>query len=346
MNKLTVLCDYKGFFGSKYNANPYLSGFDNNILDAAFRSLNYECNFIKMSEVQMLPLDECRNMKVVYTSIEDKGYFYKDFIEDIILYLAFSGADLIPSHWFLRANNNKVFMELLGRVLLKLPVKLLESMVFGTYEEAMIASENLNYPVIVKEAKGAMSEGVFIAKNKIDFENVVKKASRSKNIKNEVWEVGRSYKYDDYIKESSFRNKFIVQNFIPGLNKDYKLLIFGDRYFIFERPTRKNDFRASGSGNKNYIYGSVVELPSGLLNYAKEVFLQLNVPVLSLDIGYNDTDYYIFEFQVLFFGTVGHLKSDGYYIEQNTHWVFKYEKNDVEYDYACAIDWFLKNRKV
>jgi glutathione synthase/RimK-type ligase-like ATP-grasp enzyme len=346
MNEITVLCDYKGFFGSKYNASPYLSGFDKNTLDEAFRSLSYKCNFLMLSEVQYRKPKDWEGITVVYSSIEDDGYHYKDFIEDIILYLFNCGAELVPSFFYLRSHNNKVYMELLGKVLLKPPVKILESLVFGTFEEAMIASKNLNYPVIVKEAKGAMSEGVFMAKNHIEFENVVKRASRSKNIKNEVWEVGRRYKYDDYIKQSRFRNKFIVQNFIPGLSKDYKLLIFGDRYFIFERPTRKNDFRASGSGNKNYIYGSAVELPSGLLNYAKEVFLQLNVPVLSLDIGYNHTDYYIFEFQVLFFGTVGHLKSDGYYIEQNTHWVFKYEKNDVEYDYACAIDWFLKNRKV
>ena len=97
---------------------------------------------------------------------------------------------------------------------------------------------------------------------------------------------------------------------------------------------------------KNYIYGSAVELPSGLLAFAKEVFLQLNVPHLSLDIGFDKTNFYIFEFQVLYFGTVGHLKSNGFYIEENNEWVFKNQKNELEYDYAYAIDWFIKNRKV
>jgi glutathione synthase/RimK-type ligase-like ATP-grasp enzyme len=42
------------------------------------------------------------------------------------------------------------------------------------------------------------------------------------------------------------------QNFIPNNEYDTRITIIGNRAFGFRRMVRKNDFRASGSGNINY----------------------------------------------------------------------------------------------
>jgi len=44
------------------------------------------------------------------------------------------------------------------------------------------------------------------------------------------------------------RSKFIVQEFIPDLSNDWKVLVFWDKYYVLRRKNRPNDFRASGSG--------------------------------------------------------------------------------------------------
>jgi hypothetical protein len=90
---------------------------------------------------------------------------------------------------------------------------------------------------------------------------------------------------------------------------DWKILIFGSKYYILERKVRKKDFRASGSGNFSYPDN----VPDGLLDYSKLIFDKLNIPFLSLDIGYDDNDFYLIEFQTLHFGTVTIEKSPFYY---------------------------------
>ena len=146
-------------------------------------------------------------------------------------------------------------------------------------------------------------------------------------------------KYQETIGDISIWN---IQEFIQNLKSDYKVLIWGERYYIFERPVRNNDFRASGSGNEKYIYGSHVDLPEGIFNFSKQVFNQLNVPQLSLDIAYDGTTFYIIEYQVIYFGTVGHVLSDGFFLLIKGEWKFIPEKLDLEQVYAESIDFYIK----
>ena len=91
---------------------------------------------------------------------------------------------------------------------------------------------------------------------------------------------------------SKNRKKFIVQNFISGLDNDWKILIYGKYYYVMFRPNKKNDFRASGSGHDNYIYGDKTPIPKGLLTFAKSVYEYLNVPNISLDVAYNGEEFF------------------------------------------------------
>jgi hypothetical protein len=74
---------------------------------------------------------------------------------------------------------------------------------------------------------------------------------------------------------------------IPGLENDWKILCFGDKFFVLRRANRDNDFRASGSGK--FVFRR--DLPKGMLEFALKVYLHLEVPNLSVDIAFNGEFY-------------------------------------------------------
>ena len=67
----------------------------------------------------------------------------------------------------------------------------------------------------------------------------------------------------------------IIQTFIPGLQGDYKVLFFGDKYYMMYRKNREHDFRASGSGNFFPVPENDHE---GLLNFARRVSKEIRLP--------------------------------------------------------------------
>lgn len=342
-NKIYVLTDYKDHFGSKWNATPYRSGFDLKYLEMYFDQNDIKLEFLSISESQNLK--DIEGNIFLYTSSEDQGYYYKSFIEDIILYLEMNGGIVLPSFKYLRANNNKAFMELIRRGFEFEGIRSLSSFAFGTLEELKRLKLLLSYPIVLKKSSGAMSTGVFLAKNEKELFKKVKKLSKAGLYRSRIKDYLRKYKHRGYVPDSPHRSKFVVQEFIPGLDSDYKVLIFGKRYFIFERPTRKNDFRASGSGNQNYIYGSKVECPSGMLDFAQEVYESMDVPQLSIDIAFDGKQFYLIEYQALYFGTVGVVKSDGFYIIHENEWIFQSKKIDLEKIYVDSVLQYINNKR-
>ena len=92
----------------------------------------------------------------------------------------------------------------------------------------------------------------------------------------------------------------IVQPFIPGLHGDYKVLIFGRKYYTLYRKNRENDFRASGSG---FFYDVPLEEHEGLLNFARKITREIDFPIFGMDIAFDGKDYHLLEFQVIHLGT-------------------------------------------
>ena len=191
-----------------------------------------------------------------------------------------------------------------------------------------IDSTHINFPLIVKEPQGAQSRGVYLASNNNRLKKITKRISRFFNLFYDVKDLLRPIRHKGYLRESLYRKKFIIQKFIPNLNHDWKVLIFHDKYFIFSRPTKKNDFRASGSGVEKYKYGSKCEYPNGIFDYARKISKTLNTPTLSLDIAFDGESFHLLEFQALYFGTVGFTKSDVYFkLINNCYYSFKFIKN-------------------
>jgi glutathione synthase/RimK-type ligase-like ATP-grasp enzyme len=335
MKNLLILLDYKGHFESKWNADPYRSGFDLKVLEYFFNKLGYNCLIQKFSEINVND-PKWLDYHIIYTSQEDKNLVYKSFIEDIILALETNNCKVFPSFKYLRANNNKVFMEYLKSKNLNGDV--LHTRSFCALEE--IKKEELIFPLVMKTSEGAMSRGVFLIKNYFDLKLKLKKICNSK-IKFKIKEEIRSLKHKGYKKEDSLIKKIILQPFIPNLDGDFKVLVFGKRYYVVQRKNRKNDFRASGSGEKNYSFGSVAQIPNGLFDYCESIYNRFDCPNLSLDIGYDGEKFFLIEFQSVYFGTGGHNKSNGYYARENDHWSFYQEIIPLEQVYAESLDQFI-----
>jgi glutathione synthase/RimK-type ligase-like ATP-grasp enzyme len=344
MKEIFLLTDYKDHFGSKHNDVPYRSGMDKNLLKRYFAEHDFETKFLKFSDVDFRKMN-FKNKYVLYTSTEDNGYYYKAFIEDIIFSLELAGAKVIPSFKYLHATNNKVFMEKLRDILFPEQALIFNSLSLGSWEELIASKDKVQMPCVIKTFEGASGEGVFLAKNWKELEKITKKISRTRDFKFELWDLCRSFKHKGYMRDSLYRKKYIIQNFITGLKNDWKIYVFGNQYFIFYRPVFKSrGFRASGGGYDNYFYGNDARSPEGIFDFARNIFNKLQVPHASLDIVFDGERFFLLEFQCIYFGTAGILYSKEYSKEQNLKWISQPNVSDIEKVYVESIVEFIENK--
>ncbi len=343
MNKIIFLTDYKNKFGSKHFDTPYRSGMDKDKLIQYFKEVAYEIEFRYLNEVEIHDTT-LQDIPIAYTSSEDIGYRYKSYIEDIVYALELKGSQMIPDYKHFKANNNKVFMELLrdvGGISTNL-----KSKVFGSMSDLEMRIDQVTFPCVFKTAEGASGNGVALVKNKQELYRQVKKSSAGyRNYKQDIRDQLRAVKHKGYIKESIYREKFILQEFIPNLKNDWKVYVFGDRLYTFKRPIQKGrGIKASGGGYDNYLYDLEAEAPEGMFDLVLEVFKKLKVPHLSIDIAYDGKQLYIIEFQSLYFGTAGIPYSKGYFSKKEGNWKFIEEKLEIEKVYADSIVQFLNKK--
>jgi glutathione synthase/RimK-type ligase-like ATP-grasp enzyme len=335
--KIILLLDYQGRFSSKWSAKPYRSGMNLDLLKKEFQLNGYEVEYLHYSDINFRE----RNFNgeiILYTSSEDSDLFYKSYIEDIIYALEMQGANLIPSFKFIKAHHNKVFMEIMRDLSSFKGVKNIQSDHFGTLEDFEYKSETITYPKVFKGASGAVSSSVRMVKSKNEVTRTIKKLCRSKAFSNELWDLGRSFKYKGYKKESKYRKKFILQNFRANMNKDWKIIVFGEKYFVLERKVRKNDFRASGSGLLSYNK----DIPKGLLDYAHAVFKSFNIAFFAMDIGYDGENFCLLEFQAINFGTHTVDTAPFYFEKKDHNWEIINDKTIVEKEFAISVSLFLR----
>jgi len=339
-----ILVDYKGYFGSKQKSTVYRGGMDLDLISKYFNKYGYDTKIHKFSEIDFRK-NNYKDCLFIYTSQEDFGHHYKNYIDDVLFGLELHGAILIPDYKFLKAHNNKVFMEILRKSEQNDSLNNLDSFHFGCIEELMKYKDTIEYPIVIKKSTGAMSKGVYLANSWNELILYAKKASRSNHLFSELKDKIRAIRHNGYIKESKYRNQFVLQEFIPNLKNDWKVLIYGDKYYILYRGIRNNDFRASGSGK--FIFDNESLIPSGIFDYAQSIFDKLNVPMASFDICYDGKSFYLIEFQFVYFGTTTLEKNDCYYIKDNNNeWIKRVEHSELELVYVDSIINYINNNKL
>lgn len=339
MNKrVFLLLDYRDqfYFSTRYRG----ACLDIEKLKRYFKDNGYELIIRRFFEIDFRK-ENYKDEWILYQSSEDPGLYYKDYIEDVLMALYFQGAKLIPDFRFFRAHHNKVFMELLRDTLSVDEIKNITSKGFGTYEEYaksdLIASSDT---YILKPGAGTRSSGIKLLVSNKDKRKYPRNISNTFTFGNLKLFISKLKTGKPFTPMSNNRHKFIIQNFIDGLNGDFRIIVYGEKYYAVFRGNRENDFRASGSGKLNFE----AELPNGLLDYAKKIYKKFGLPFMSLDIGYKDESFYLFEFQCLCLGQYTFEKSKFYYTQTDSGWVRVFETPDIERELTTTVLQYINKK--
>jgi len=351
LKKLIILIDNKSNFQISKPDFKNFRSMDIDKIKRYFVAKGFNTDIKKFHE---LDLDEnYKGVYILYQTSEAAGSFYKRYIEDLIYYLEKWGAIVLPRYEYLKAHHNKVFMELMRAGFKEDSVKTVKSKCFGSWEDAL--NYNPEFPVVIKQASSSGGAGVFLAKDRKEYIKKIKRAGRiliSKNtaglfinyfkillkviIKFLYPSKSRFVEYDT----TPISHSLIIQKFIAGLKGDYKVLVFGSKYYTMYRKNRENDFRASGSGK---FYEVPEKEQEGLLEFARKIASEIDFPIIGMDIGFDEKKYHLLEFQMIHFGTSALQRSKFWYEYHNGKWIRFDGKSDLEEEYSQSIFNFLKN---
>ena len=347
LRDIYLLLNYKGSFGNKYKSAPLYSGFDKTIIKDQFAGFGYKVHFLYSSEIDWK--SDLNGNIFLYSSVEDPGCLYKEYTDDVLYALSLKGAILVPEMQFVKAHHNKVFMEMLRDIVDIPEMKSIQSQHFGALEEfeKTFDHQKDNQNWVLKSAAGASSLGVRLSHNKKELYKYAKELSASHTSwKLRLKELGRRLKYNGYQMTSEYRNKFVIQNFIEGLDNDWKVVVFKDKYYVVQRPNRKNDFRASGSGKSKYFFGAKAQIPDGMFDFAKSIYEGFNVPMISLDIAFKNGQFHLIEMQFVSFGNSCHYYSKEYFHKNGEVWEAIPNTQTIEEIYVDSIVDYIKRNNL
>lgn len=304
--RLLLLVDYRGAFWSAARNMTTTCSMDVPRLRAELTALGHDVEVRQFADLDLSRAD-LPGTPVFYTSSEDAGAHYKRYIESIVFGLRMRGAVPIPDPELLMAHHDKVTMEALRVVLLAGTAGQPASRTFGNFEEFAARPDAWNqWPAVLKPAAGAGSQGVSLVRDRTEFERRARRLSWTPHLREGLREIYFRLRRPGYARRSMHRGGLVIQEFVPGLTGDYKVLRYGRRFFVLGRRNRPGDFRASGGGLLDFDPGSRVDL-TPVLDAALEWSDALGSPFCSLDIAHDPAtrpDPALIEFQCVNFGPV------------------------------------------
>ncbi len=334
---ILVILDSEGKYRQKITQ---YDGIDINIFIKELKKLKYNVEITNFLDVYQ-NLNNIKNKTIIYTASQNVKY--KKYIEDIMFALKDDNI-LVPEFDSLLGQENKAYQELQRK---KLKLDDLKSWTVSDVRE--INNLNLKYPIVIKKPNTCSGKGVYLAKNRNELNKIIAKKFiyrdlnyykliMKKNIMKFINE--KSYKwFSNNINDYNY-SRIVLQEFIPKLTCDYKILVFGDKYYGLLRKTKTGSFIASGSG----IHDFESEIPVEVLNFAKKCYDKLNVPFAGLDIAIDhNKKCYLIEFQTIHIGCLTLINSKKYYVLKK-EWKKIESSSCLEIEYAKAIDFYLKNK--
>lgn len=341
IKKLFILLDYRGSF---YSSTREIAGSMNvSIIKSLFEGYGYDTEIEEFSEVDFRS-DKYRGAFVLYQSSEDPDLRYKDYIEDILLGLEIKGAILIPDFHKFRAHHNKVFMEILRDTSEFTPIQNIVSDKYGTLSEfkSSLDKGKHRFPIVIKPSFGSRSSGVGLARFKKEALQLSRRIARSYSLINLKRFIEGIFNGKGFKPISNYRKKFIVQNFVSGLSHDYRILVYGSRFYVLRRENRSGDFRASGSG----ILSFPKQVPKELLDYAEIVLTFFDTPFISLDVAIHDENFFLLEFQFLSFGQYALEHSPFFFRKEMSQWIKIEERSNLEEVFTEAVDVYINRIEI
>ena len=349
MKRLIILTDEESkFLISIADLRNYTS-MDIEKIKTYFLAKDYNVSVYKFSEFDWS--EDYHGVYILYQTSETPGTFYKRYIENLIYFLEKQGAIVMPNHELLKAHHDKIFMELLRSKFVDKSLKTIKSICYGSWIDAQ--NYNSHFPVVIKQISNSSGDGVYLAKNRKEYHKKIKTAGSiliapnlmDLNIDYFKKAVKKLIKYffpskSKYVQYNTapVSTSIVVQTFIEGLKGDYKVLIFGRKYYILYRKNRDNDFRASGSGR---FYEVPEKEHEGLLTFAKKITTEIDFPIFGMDIGFDGKEYHLFEFQMIHLGPYTLQSSKFWHEFHDGKWI-KYEGiSDLEEEFSQAINDYI-----
>jgi glutathione synthase/RimK-type ligase-like ATP-grasp enzyme len=224
---------------------------------------------------------------------------YRNLVNNKLIALSKMGVNLIPNLDLMLAYENKCLQSDIGKVLgLDTP----QSFAISTVDQLCRVSSDLGFPYVIKTSEGYASGGVTLVSNEEQQETVIREH------------------FPEKAGGTSGIGNLLIQQYIPDLQGDWKVIVVHNTAAVLYRRVRNNDFRASGSGLFEFA-----EPDDELLNFAVKSLNKLGAPWVSLDIALKDGSYYVIEYQATHFGTITTDRAKFHYVHNEAN---QWEKRD------------------
>lgn len=177
------------------------------------------------------------------------------------------------------------------------------------YHDTCKFLDSASWPLVFKESYGAGGSKVKLIKDRLQAQKAVNSRFAS-----QLWReyklLLRKAKYLSLLFHPWFWQKVFVsvsgrspfnsiylQEFVPNNSRDLRVTVIGGRYaYAFWRLNRKNDFRASGSGNIDYAS----EIPEAPILYCINISKELGFDSMAYDLVYKDNEFTIIEMSCVY----------------------------------------------
>ena len=314
--QLYLVTDNDGFFQQHLNRWKSL---DIDFISTYCKSKGIDCRTIRAQEVPNIRFDPAHD---VVWATSHHIYEKRRYIIDVLsyLHLRWPGLTMYPDYELFLCHENKGMQELVKQ---QKGIEDLLGTYLQTFPDENEYSNNNQWPVVGKKNEGSGSFGVFLIENEEKLRQTFNEQSKLGFTR---WLKYLRHYFKDgakmaqlYKKYYTIKAPFVLQPFVQNLEYDYKVLVFQDKFYCLTRYNRKNDFRASGSGNLEFL-----EAPKGILDIAEHYFNYFDSPFLSLDLCYDGKQFHLIEFQGPSFGPYTMVKAPWYYRKENNKWQ-KYE---------------------
>ena len=328
MEKIYLVTTSDGFFAQ--NKMPW-SSMDVKRINEILINHDYDAEIVTFDFLKD-SIGNIKNSVILYTSSQRTEH--KRYIEDIVSFFDHDNL-LIPSIESLKAHDNKGYQCLLNK---KYDLGLIDCDYLCDATE--IIKNKINFPSVFKPANGASATGVKIVNNIEDVSNAICDKNDfnirdlKRLIKKHVVKSKYNKEWEEYI--SFGKQRFILQTLLPKLTYDYKILIFGDKFYALKRFTAKDDFRASGSGIHSRKFDDEIYK---VLDKAKEFKNKYSSHIYSLDLCVFENKVHVIEFQFTHVGPVTLSESAYYYAfdDENKSWNCIQKQSNLEEEFSLSV---------
>ncbi len=325
-----LITDFRGLIPQRIMA---WDGLDLGAIRETLEHAGIEVQIIGAHEIDMVALKARKHVAAIYASSQEPRY--KQYLQDIMANLHFSGVILFPSLAHMMAHEDKAFQAIkLATTNIRAP----RSFAFGSKQQACDFLDQASFPLVGKTVDGFGSKGVCLLRNRQEGRRFVDRHMFHRALKK-----GRPLyvrALQRVFKPRPVLGILVFQEFVPTLLGDWKILIWGDTACGLYRENRRNDFRASGSGRIRFV-----DIPVQVLDFAYEALGQLDLPWGSLDIACDGHQCYLLEYQGIHFGLTTAEKGIFYYVRDSTGaWEKRMGRIEIEREMARIVIRYLADK--